>query len=63
MVSTLLLERAHTNLSTRVDVEHALQLYANELGVSLDHVITGCLQMVAEDYMKATGDGAIPVLG
>lgn len=44
------------------DIEKALRRYAHDLGVSLDHVILGALQMVAEDYNAATGNGAIPCL-
>jgi len=44
------------------DIEKALRSYARDLGVSIDHVIIGALQMVAEDYNAATGNGTIPCL-
>lgn len=44
------------------DIEKALKSYARDLGVSVEHVILGTLQMVAEDYNAATGNGTIPCL-
>lgn len=39
-----------------------LNKYAEDLGVSVDHVIVGSLRLVAEVYDNATGDGMIPIL-
>ncbi|MBX3179406.1 MAG: hypothetical protein KF886_18780 [Candidatus Hydrogenedentes bacterium] len=43
-------------------LESTLRRYAEELGVSLDHVVLGSLMAVAEEYRRATGNGAIPCL-
>ena len=59
---TAIVEHAKTCLASRTDIAGALESYAAELGVSVDFVIIGALQVVAEDYTKATGDGMIPCL-
>ncbi len=63
MSHTAILERTKTRLQQHPDIEKALSRYARELGVSIDHVIIGALQMVADDYNEATGNGQIPALG
>jgi hypothetical protein len=63
MSNAAILDRTRTQLQQHPDIEKALSRYARELGVSLDHVIIGVLQMVAEDYNEATGHGQIPAIG
>ena len=57
-----LVEKAHLFIEADPDIGLALERYANELGVSVDHIIIGALRMVADDYNKATGNGLIPAL-
>jgi hypothetical protein len=61
MGNATLVEQAHRVIQN-TDIEKALRSYARDLGVSIDHVIVGALQMVAEDYNAATGNGTIPCL-
>jgi hypothetical protein len=43
-------------------LESTLRRYAEELGVSLEHLVMGSLMAVAEEYRRATGNGQIPCL-
>jgi hypothetical protein len=61
MYDTLTAE-ARAALKDEAWVLKALRNYARDLGVSVEHVITGSLMMVAEDYNRATGNGVIPCL-
>ena len=61
-MQTMLADRARDAVMGQDHVLSALQRYADEIGVSVDHVIAAALQMVAEDYLAATGNGMIPVL-
>jgi hypothetical protein len=55
-------QRIQAILDTQPEVEKALQCYARDLGVSLDHVVMGALVMVAQEYNDTTGKGMIPSL-
>lgn len=57
-----LLNEAKRALESHEDILKALNHYADELGVSVDHVIVGSLKLVSEVYNNATGNGMIPVL-
>lgn len=61
MESTLVQEATHC-IRNHEDIQKALHGYARELGVPVEHVIVGALQLAAEVYNSATGNGAIPCL-
>lgn len=62
MSTTLLLDRAQHVLNENPEVAASLRRYAQEINTSMEHVILGILQMVAEEYDQATGNGTIPCL-
>ncbi len=49
-------------LEAQPTLESTLKRYADELGVSLEHVVMGSLMTVAEEYQRSTGNGQIPCL-
>lgn len=61
-MNTGLMEIARRVLADNPGIEKSLNCYAHDIGVSMDHVVLGILQMVAEEYDTATGNGAIPCL-
>ena len=61
-MSTLLLDRAQHILNENPEVAVSLRAYAQEINTSMEHVVMGILQMVAEEYDHATGRGTIPCL-
>lgn len=61
-MSSALMDNARRVLADNPALEKSLNNYAHDIGVSLDHVVLGILQMVAEEYDNATGNGIIPCL-
>ena len=61
-MNSALMEHARRVLVDNPAIEKSLSSYAHDIGVSLDHVVLGILQMVAEEYDSATGNGVIPCL-
>ena len=61
-MSTALLDHAQHVLTANPDVARSLSNYAREINVPMEHVVLGILQMVAEEYDHATGNGTIPCL-
>lgn len=62
MISEEVKSAAQKVLEGQPTLESTLTRYANELGVSLEHVVLGSLMTVAEEYRRSTGDGQIPCL-
>jgi len=57
-----LVEEGIRSAKSQEEVWKALNSFARDLGISVDHVIFASLRMVAEEYEKATGAGTIPCL-
>ncbi len=62
MISEEVKSAAQKILEAQPTLESTLKRYADELGVSLEHVVLGSLMTVAEEYRRSTGDGQIPCL-
>ena len=61
-METTLLREAKRCVQPDDETWKALNRYAADLGVSVDHVIVGALKFAAEVYGDSTGSGMIPLL-